>query len=196
MKHLTIPLYSEWFGNVWEDLIRAINICFYKTMGHRRINYFDMLMIVSDIQNSINSRLLTNWYSEDSGLEVIPPNHLIRPNYNGGVILRVSDKEMFRIELPSKIDIVKIVEIHNILFEKFPRSWLFEYLLNLREQSKDLNQHSFCYIIRIDDLVLIKNSAKTLWWPVKKRKNINKPDHSKTLKNATPNYDRKWWNHW
>ena len=50
IKHVRIPLYAAWMGSTWERMIRTIKSCLYKTIGRSRINYFDLLTVISDIQ--------------------------------------------------------------------------------------------------------------------------------------------------
>ena len=74
IKHIRIPLYVVWVGSTWESMIRTIKSRLYITIGRSRINYFDLLTVISDIQNAINSRSLTYRCSSDSNLEIIMPN--------------------------------------------------------------------------------------------------------------------------
>lgn len=59
IKHLTILLYSAWVGSTWKRLIRKIKSCLYKIYWRFKINYFDLLNTLLDIQNSVNARPLT-----------------------------------------------------------------------------------------------------------------------------------------
>ena len=66
IKHLTIPLYSAWFWSVWERLIKSVNNCLFKQVGRKSVKYFEFLILLSDVQNPINSRPLTYRRSEDA----------------------------------------------------------------------------------------------------------------------------------
>lgn len=78
IKHLTIPLYSAWFGSVWERLIKTVKCCLFKLVGRKSLEYFEFLTVLSDVQNAINSRPLTYRCSEDAGLDVITPNAFLQ----------------------------------------------------------------------------------------------------------------------
>ena len=41
-----------------EKLIKTVKSCLYKSIGRGKINYFDLLTEMSDIQNGVNSRPL------------------------------------------------------------------------------------------------------------------------------------------
>ena len=73
IKHIRILIYSAWVGSTWERLIRVVRSCLHKTVGRSHIKYFDLITLISDIQNATNSRPLT-YRNSDSNLEVITPN--------------------------------------------------------------------------------------------------------------------------
>ena len=56
IKHIRIPLYSPWIGSTWQrmiKIIKTIKACLYKTLGRAKVNYFDLLIILSDIQSQL-----------------------------------------------------------------------------------------------------------------------------------------------
>ena len=69
IEHIRIPLYAAWVCSTWEHMIQTIKSCLYKTTERSWINYFDLLMLISNIQNTINSRPLTYRCSSDSNLD-------------------------------------------------------------------------------------------------------------------------------
>ena len=54
IKHVTIPAYSPWVGSTWESLIRVVKNCIRKTVSRAKIEYFDMLTLLCDVENSVN----------------------------------------------------------------------------------------------------------------------------------------------
>ena len=80
IKHLTIPHYSAWFENVWLHLVKTVKCCLYKLVGRQKLCYFELLSVLSDIQNVLNSHPLTYQCSEDAGLDIISPNTFIQPH--------------------------------------------------------------------------------------------------------------------
>ena len=61
---LLIPVYSPWVGSTWERLIRVVKNCIRKTVGRAKIEYFDMLTLLCDVENAVNFRPLTYRTSE------------------------------------------------------------------------------------------------------------------------------------
>ena len=73
IKHLTIPLYSAWFGSVWERLIKSVKCCLFKLVSRKSVEYFEFFTLLFDVKNASNSRSLTNQCSRDAGLDIITP---------------------------------------------------------------------------------------------------------------------------
>ena len=160
IKHIKIPLYSAWVGSVWERMIRTIKSCLYKVIGRSKVNYFDLITILSDIQNAINARPLTYRCSSDSDLEIITPNHFIRPSANAGLLLKQDEENIWEKDPPSRKDLVKSIQTRDDMIHKFKELWYESYLLSLREQSKYLHEINYINKIKVDDIVLIKNPAR------------------------------------
>ena len=142
-------------------MVRTIKSCLYKTIGRSRINYFDILRVISDIQNAIHSRSLTYRCSSDSNLEIITPNCFLHPNINAGLVLKMNDQDIWKADPPSKSGVIKSIEVRDTMLSKFCDLWYQDYLLSLGDQCGDLYEINFQNKIGSDDVVLVKNPAKT-----------------------------------
>ena len=78
IKHVKIPVYSAWVGSAWERPIRVIKGCIYKTIGRKKLEYFQFNSLLTDVQESINSRPLTYRDSDVDNLEVVTPNSFLK----------------------------------------------------------------------------------------------------------------------
>ena len=87
--HVKIPLYSAWVGATWEHLIRTVKSCLYESIGRSKLSYFELLTVITDVQNAVNSRPLT-YRSSDNDLETITPNFL-KADPDCNVILRFDE---------------------------------------------------------------------------------------------------------
>lgn len=161
IKHIRIPQYSAWVGSTWERLIRVVKSCLFKAIGRSRIPYFELLTVISDVQNSINQRPLTYRCSSESELEAITPNCFLRPNVNAGLLLKVENPDLCETEPPSRTEVVESINIRDELLTKFRELWYQEYLLSLREQCRDLHEIDFTNKVEVDEIVLIKHPNKT-----------------------------------
>ena len=77
IKHIKIPLYSPWIGAVWERMIRTVKDCLYKAMGRSTLEYFEFITLLSEIEEAVNSRPLTNMSSDNDDIFPLIPNALI-----------------------------------------------------------------------------------------------------------------------
>ena len=159
IKHIKIPLYSPWQGAVWERLIRTVKNCLRKSIGRSYLDYFRLVTVLSDIQHAINCRPLTYRCSDNSSLEVLTPNHFLKPNVETSLFLRDA-RELLP---PSNVrkTLVKSLELREKILLKFKRLWYEEYLLSLKESYRNLCDSNFANKIKEGDIVLVKNPAKT-----------------------------------
>ena len=93
--------------------------------------------------------------SSDSNLQLIIPNCFLRPNVNSELILKLNVQNIWETGVLSRDVFITIIEIRDEMSLKFREMWNEEYLLSLRENCKEYSEK-----IKIDDVVLIKNSVK------------------------------------
>ena len=122
IKHVRIPSYAAWVGSTWERMIPILKPCLYKTIGRSRINYFDFLTVISDIQNAINSRALMYRCSSDLNLEIITPNYFLRPNVNVGIVLKMDNQNVWKADHPSRSGVIKSIEARDVICVSSVRS--------------------------------------------------------------------------
>ena len=116
---------------------RVVKNCIRKTVGRAKIEYFDMLTLLCDVENAVSSRPLT-YQTSESDLEVTTPNSFIYPNSTSNLLLRTEG------ENPT-----------------LPEVWNNAYLLSLRESTKISYEHRFENKIVADDIVLIHHPQKS-----------------------------------
>jgi hypothetical protein len=164
IKHIRIPLYSAWVGSAWERLIRVVKSCLYKTVGRSRLNYFQFITTLSDIQVSVNSRPLTYRDESDLSQDIISPSSfLLSGSSNSHLIFGDLNREA--LAPTSREALVETLEKREEVLAKFRDLWYSEYLLSLRQSGKDLYQDSWSDKIRVGDIVLISSPIKPrpLW---------------------------------
>ena len=150
-------MYSAWVGSFWERMIKTMKACIYKVIGRKLLDYFTFLTLLTDIKNSINSRPLT-YKDNDLNFEPITPNHFLK--FNIGEEILLGNLDGTEIELPNRKNIVKSLELREDLFDKFKNSWYEQYLLSLRETSRDLYQDGWTNKIAVGDVVLLSSPNK------------------------------------
>jgi hypothetical protein len=86
----------------------------------------------------VNSRPLT-YRSSENELNIISPNSFLKLHSNSSLILRDSD-DVNWIDDDSHERLNKTLEVQEEAFEQFRKLWHENYLLSLREHSKNLYQ--------------------------------------------------------
>ena len=160
IKHIRIPMYSPWVGATWERMIGTLKCCLAKTLLRVVPSYFRLLTILSDIQLAINSRPLTYRCAQDASLEIISPNIFIRPYANANLLFRDVEESLCGRSPPGRTEVLDSIKIRDELFKDFRKVWYDTYLLGMRQLYKDLHQVKFENKIRIDEVVLIKDTKK------------------------------------
>jgi len=162
IKHVRIPLYAAWVGSAWERMIKTIKNSLHKVIGRKYMQYFELITILSDVQNAINNRPLT-YRSDDDLLTSITPNSFLK--FNPGCSLLLDGVAGSELPVPTRKTLVKALESREEIFEKFKSLWAEEYLLALRESSRDVYQDNWVDIIAPGDVVLVStpNKPRTHW---------------------------------
>ena len=165
MKHRTIPLYAPWVGAAWERLIRVVKDCLYKTLGKEVYGFFDLLALLADIENCVNSRPLT-YVSSSNDLLPLTPNSFLKIHEPVASPLAVQTDEdpedpLWQSEERARDALVASFEHLYEKYQVFRKRWFDEYLLSLREFSRDLYITGWENRVKVGDVVLIKHPAKS-----------------------------------
>ena len=156
VKHITIPVYSAWVGSTWERMIRTIKQAIHKEIGRKQIEYFDRLTLISNVQNSINSRPLCPIDAHDVNFDVITPNSFLKND--AGKSLNFGG--IPQIEIPSQRNLQVALERRENLFQQVRERWYTEYLTSLRDLGRDMYQVKWENLVKEGQLVTIFNPAK------------------------------------
>lgn len=157
--HRRVSLYSPWTVSLWERLLRVVKDCLVKVIGRNSIDYFQFITVLSEITDAINSRPLT--YTSSS-LDVIPltPNCFLKPHSRTSMVWKTHDDTSLSETTPSRDVLIKSLQSSANLFEEYRTRWYEEYLLSLRETSRDLYQTSWKNRVKKDDIVIVRSPVK------------------------------------
>ena len=92
IQHRTIPVYSSWVGGVYERQIKTVKQCLYKTVGRAKLKQYELLTVLSDIQNAINNRPLTYVYSDINDVCALTPNMVLKLSTSSQLHFDVNDQ--------------------------------------------------------------------------------------------------------
>ena len=163
IRHVRIPLFSAWVGSAWERMIRTIKLSLNKIIGRTQIEYFQLITLLSDIEEAINSRPLTYVDFNDRDAHIITPNSFLKFETGRSLQFGHVDENEF---VPSNSnEMAKALTKRDNLFSHFKGLWTEEYLLSLRETGRNLYQEDWTNKIAVGDLVLISSPSKprALW---------------------------------
>jgi len=157
IRHIKIPLYAAWVGSAWERMIRTMKSCIHKSVGRKHLDYFDILTLLSDIQDSVNNRPLTYYESDPNFACICPNSFLISSAASRGTLLLSG--------APTRKDLIKTLERRDDTLDAMKERWTDEYLLGLREASREMYEADWEDQIKLGEVVLISapNKSRTHW---------------------------------
>ena len=158
VKHITIPVYSAWQGSSWERMIRTIKSSLYKLIGRKHTEYFEMITLLSDVQNAINSRPLCYFDNDDNNYSVISPNMFLK--FDTGRSMVFGSVVENNVRHASSEQLIDAMVRRDTMFEGFRELWFDEYLTSLREAGRDRFQGNWVNTISKNDIVLVSNPTK------------------------------------
>ena len=144
---------SPWYEGFWERLVSIVKRCLKKTIGKACLNFYELQIILSEIETIKNSRPLNTLY-DDEMYEIMIPNHLLfrrkiyqeNPNWENNSYIVEPD-------LPKRIEYVES------LTEHFWKCWRFEYVTLLRECQKSFKPKNQLFPSK-NDLVLLQEKKE------------------------------------
>jgi len=158
VKHIRIPLYAAWIGAAWERMIKTLKSCLNKTLGRKHVPYFQLITLLTDIQESINSRPLT-YVESDVNFHALTPNSFLKPA--AGCKLTLEAEAGSEIVSPSRNDLVRALEYREELLQTAKTRWEDDYLLSLREAGRERYQEEWLNRVEVGAVVLISAPNKT-----------------------------------
>ena len=115
--------------------------------------------MLSDIQHTVNCRPLTYRCADDQSLEIITPNKFLYPSAECNVYLQ-NPKDVLS-PSSSRGALLRSLRTRDKILDSFKTLWYEEYLLGMRGLFKDLHETPFVNKVKVNDIVLIKNPAKS-----------------------------------
>ena len=124
--------------SAWERLIGVLKSCLYKVVGTSKLTFYELLTSLSNIQMPINSKPLTH-RSSTEGLKFVTSNSILKLHGNSSLIL-LGDENKVWVDDLSQSSLERNLELQEEILKKFKRLWYENYLLSLREHSRNFYQ--------------------------------------------------------
>ena len=151
-----IPERSPWWAGFYERLVKSIKSALKKTLGKSLVSFRELETLVTEIEDSINSRPLTLVSDDIDCPQPLTPNHFVKPS------LSFSD---FKMDEQAPFHLRKIWNNRQRILRHFWLRWKAEYLVSLRlwRQQKVVGSIK----PSVGDLVLLEVSGKGRnHWPL------------------------------
>ena len=167
--HKTIPAYASWVGGVYERQVKTIKQCLHKTVGRAKLTYYELITHLAAIEDIVNGRPITYVNSQLEEIEPLTPNKILKVHSNPRLRLICEDDRDDPLWTSTPDDVHR--QMNNTLQEqqrlqdKYTRMWYSDYLLSLRETSRDVFQSEWIDKISVGDIVLIdtRDRPRVYW---------------------------------
>ena len=151
---------APWQGGFFERLVKSVKRCLKKILINARLNFLEMLTLLTKIELIINNRPLTYIYDDVEELP-LTPNNLIYGRLLNQVVNDTKDTqdELTFENLTERVDNVNRILLH------FWKRWKAEYVVDLREHHKLKKGCSDDCELSVNDIVLVVNDKQPryLW---------------------------------
>lgn len=157
---------APWWGGFFERMVQAMKRCLRKAIGKAKLNYDELLTVLTEVEAIINSRPLSYFSSEDLE-EPLTPSHLLTGHrtlglpdgtatvdYNGDENFTLNQQDLHG----------RVSDLKQALAEFWDR-WHNEYLLQLRERYTHTDPVGVPRAPIPGEVVLIheENQPRSLW---------------------------------
>ncbi len=167
-----IPIASPWMGGFYERMIGIVKSALRKTIKKKSLSQDQFYTILTEIENSVNSRPLCYVSGDIEDPEILTPRHFLTVN-------PISDLPILESELddpdyiPKPSNVTQILESWKRgqhLLQRFWESWSREYLIYLKHdrhphETMKSGKITSQFIPKVGEVVLIcdRNQPRNLW---------------------------------
>ena len=144
---------APWWGGYYESMVKLVQRSLRKVLGNAKLTYEDLLTVVTEVEGVLNSRPITNIYT-DVIEEPLNLSHLVI----GRRIASLPDSCQLTDEHDCATTFQRRARHLNQFLEHFWRRWSKEYLVNLREFHR-LRTGTETKKARIGDVVVIQDDG-------------------------------------
>ena len=124
---------AAWFGGLFERMIGTVKRCMRKVLGNAKLNFEELVTILTEIESTINNRPLT--YQYDDLVEALTPSHLLCGRRISSLSEQV-DTSFDENDNENQSSMTKRFLYLSRKLTHFWNRWRKEYLIDLREFHK------------------------------------------------------------
>ena len=145
---------APWWGGIFERLVRSVKRCLKKTIGGATLTYEELLTVVVEVEMILNCRPLSYMSGKDTE-GPLTPLHLIcgrrlmsLPDSN------TSDTPVYDVDVQPQ-DLSRRMQLLSNVLNHFWKRWRNEYLIELRNTHRYLNQNDTIRTVSVGDAVVL-----------------------------------------
>ena len=101
-------------------MVGVVKSCLLKVIGKRTLDVYEMMAVLSDVENAINDRPLTYRCTDNSGFEVISPNHFVKPFVSNNILFNDGVNPL-KSKGAAREEIVKILNMSDEMLGNFTK---------------------------------------------------------------------------
>ena len=154
---------SPWWGGHFERMVGQVKRCLRKVLGNAKLSFEELYTVLTEIENTLNSRPLTYEYNEP-GVEMLTPSHLIFGRRVSALAEGIDQRVNYN-ELDEVSNLHKRFLYLKRKLSHFSSRWQKEYLVGLREAHKSGKRNS-PDIVKGDVVLVHDESMKRGMWKI------------------------------
>ena len=159
---------APWWGGMFERLIRSTKRCLRKVIGKAKLDYDELLTVVTEVEMIINSRPLS-YVTPDDLEEPLTPSHFLTGKRTmsipDGIFTDPDWDDDVQITIP---ELNRRMRHLNSVLNHFWKRWKGEYLLELRESHRYSSSGAQTATISAGDIVLVHDEVPRALWRLAK----------------------------
>ena len=137
---------APWWGGFFERMVKSVKLCFKKCLRNARLNFEEMLTVLTDVEAVLNSRPLSFVFDEME--EPLTPSHLV-------VGRRILTAQSRTNDVVVDDNLSKRAKFLERILNHFWNRWRTEYLTQLREQHSRVKKSNSLRVAQVGDIVSI-----------------------------------------
>lgn len=162
-NHITWKFIAErspWWGGFWERMIRTVKSCLRKILGKGCFDFEQLVTILAEVENVVNSRPLTYLSADATDPAVLTPSHFLTGR-KSTTLPSANTAETSG----TRSDTLKHWKYRQQIVADFWKRWYKDYLLCLR--SAHIRRVQPCNQLKVNDVVVIKEDKVPItFWKV------------------------------
>lgn len=147
---------APWWGGFYERMVQLVKRSLRKILGDARLNYEELMTVLTEVEGTLNSRPLT-YIDSDVDDQPLTPSHLV----TGRRLTTLPYPDQDILDDDDSDSLTRRQMYLNTLLGHFMNRWRTEYLMNLREFHNLKRRSSENKTAEVGDVVIIHDDSRS-----------------------------------